>query len=1808
MVVALFAALIVPWFVNWNDYRASFEAEASRILGHRVHVEGNAHATILPSPSLTFTKVEVDDQDGNRIMDVGRFDVVIELMPLLQGEIRVVSMTLEKPVVNVAVDAAGKVAWLSRVKLREPFDPDKVVLDNITVKDGTLNYSDAQTGVSLAFGGISAQVTARALLGPWHVDGFYLDNGNQVGFRISTGRVLDDGTIRVKADVNPARWPVTVGVDGPVGIDPGGGLTWRGTYSLAQVATDGGDASAGDNGDAANGPTGWRSEGAFTLTGDRLDVSKAVLSNGPVDRPFSLAGSLTLNFGNNPSFAATAEAHQIDLDRTLGSGPSQPVDVSAATDSLVAWLSRLPVPTVPGSIRLKVPTIVVGGRIIEDLSFTAAPAKGGWQIGTLEAKLPGQATLEASGLMTTRQKFGFVGDAHLAVAQPATFATWWRGDSQEGAGRLLAPFDLSGRADIEPGRIELDNVTARIADATITGNFGWSEQPKDHHRDLYADLDATRIDFVQLKALGELLVGRNLTNAASLADGYSLHVKADAFVFQDLAVKGVEVNAKYREDALTVTALKIADIGGARIEETSGKIDHLSADPRGHLDATLDAPTLTGLARLADRFLPASGFTRWLDAAAPSLGEAVMTARITAPLPDGGSGFALTVDNGTAASTTIEKLSAAFTGGFAHWRAKPADIAVKLYSPDSAELARQFGMAAVTLAKDGSASLDMNAKGVPATGLDTVVMVNLAGLNATARGSLTIADDLAPSFKGTLDADADDLDPIVAMAGLDIANAGATPLWLDKASLSVSGGGVGLQWKNGKIGPAIAGGEVTLAPDGAGGWKIGGNLNADEVDLGWIASLGLGFAPLPTGDPAEPWSHEPFASPAYGTVSGKLVVSADKLDVGDLAVTGTTFTLALQPQRIDVDLTAGQLAGGSVTGGMSVHNVGGNANFSGRFDLKGAALESFVWRRAGRSVATGTVDLSANFESTGHSPAGLVSTMTGGGVIAVHDGLARYVNPGTARQIVRSSDLGQQFSEDALKAAFSERIDADNLAFKEASGAFAIVAGAVRLKNLIVNTAGLSAKGNAVVDFNTMTLDSDWNLAFDPVDNKVQGADPEAGIVFHGPIADPSRSIDVLQFAAYLNEREAARMTEIIALDAATRAEKERLSRLADKLKQDDAQRVEDARIAAEREARRHAAAQASAAVLEAFHVNREILVEQRHVAALAGFAARLAAAQKQAAAAASDAAAAAGAARAKTDAAAQRLADARQADADAAAKADAAAADLASAKAEADKAAQGASQTAAADDRAKQALEDAMAAETGAKAAADTAAQAKADAGKALAAATARAVAAESAANKAKALAVSTAAEKEAADKAAAAAADDGDAARANLAAAEDAVKKAQAAADAAVSQATALGGGESAAETAKSKADAEVKAAAGALAAATDARDAAAAKLVAARSDAASKQRAADNAASMEKMTKTAAALAKSLAGDGADADAIANADNLQKSAESAAQQAAAKKAAADAAANVMADAQTAFDQAAGALADAEKQSQDAAAAAARADAAVKTAAANANRAVSDEDATRADLAKAIKARDVAKAGLAEKQAATEKTASAAAAAARVADDAASAADRAQADLKTALAEKAAAGDALARRADAAGNAARAAQVATDKRMAAAADAKAASAKAAAAADASAQANQTLTAETAAHDAALADAKSAANDRQAAEAAAQQAETEAQAAVAAASAAQTRATAAAAQAAAAQQTADQAAQAATSSGPIDVPLPAQSRADAAVAPGEAAVASEPVAVKPVPVPRPKAQPPLPVLPSLIPTDRPLVITPPKY
>src|ERR1700712_4138024 len=56
-IIALLAALIGPYFIDWNQFRPEFEAEATRVVGAPVRVRGELDARLLPTPSLRLRSV-----------------------------------------------------------------------------------------------------------------------------------------------------------------------------------------------------------------------------------------------------------------------------------------------------------------------------------------------------------------------------------------------------------------------------------------------------------------------------------------------------------------------------------------------------------------------------------------------------------------------------------------------------------------------------------------------------------------------------------------------------------------------------------------------------------------------------------------------------------------------------------------------------------------------------------------------------------------------------------------------------------------------------------------------------------------------------------------------------------------------------------------------------------------------------------------------------------------------------------------------------------------------------------------------------------------------------------------------------------------------------------------------------------------------------------------------------------------------------------------------------------------------------------------------------------------------------------------------------------------------------------------------------------------------------------------------------------------------------------------------------------------------------------------------------------------------
>ena len=87
-ILALLAALIGPYFVDWNQFRPQFEAEASRIIGVPVRVAGELDARLLPAPTLRLRSVTFGGNNDLGRLRADKLDVEFSLSSLMRGEWR----------------------------------------------------------------------------------------------------------------------------------------------------------------------------------------------------------------------------------------------------------------------------------------------------------------------------------------------------------------------------------------------------------------------------------------------------------------------------------------------------------------------------------------------------------------------------------------------------------------------------------------------------------------------------------------------------------------------------------------------------------------------------------------------------------------------------------------------------------------------------------------------------------------------------------------------------------------------------------------------------------------------------------------------------------------------------------------------------------------------------------------------------------------------------------------------------------------------------------------------------------------------------------------------------------------------------------------------------------------------------------------------------------------------------------------------------------------------------------------------------------------------------------------------------------------------------------------------------------------------------------------------------------------------------------------------------------------------------------------------------------------------------------------
>jgi len=130
LILALLAALVGPHVIRWNDHRAFFEAEASRLIGMGVKVGGDIDAAILPFPSVTLRAIAIGPAGQGRRLQARSLRIELALGALMRGELRATEMRLVAPQLNIGLDSDGQIDWPPIVLANDTLSIDRLRIED----------------------------------------------------------------------------------------------------------------------------------------------------------------------------------------------------------------------------------------------------------------------------------------------------------------------------------------------------------------------------------------------------------------------------------------------------------------------------------------------------------------------------------------------------------------------------------------------------------------------------------------------------------------------------------------------------------------------------------------------------------------------------------------------------------------------------------------------------------------------------------------------------------------------------------------------------------------------------------------------------------------------------------------------------------------------------------------------------------------------------------------------------------------------------------------------------------------------------------------------------------------------------------------------------------------------------------------------------------------------------------------------------------------------------------------------------------------------------------------------------------------------------------------------------------------------------------------------------------------------------------------------------------------------------------------------------------------------------------------------
>ena len=1052
LILALLAALLGPHVVRWNDHRAFFEAEASRLVGIKVRVGGDIDAALLPFPSVTLRAIAIGPAGEGSRMRARSLRIELGLGPLMRGEMRATEMKLVAPQFNIGLDSDGHVDWPPLALANETLS-----IDRLRIEDGRATLTDAASRSKLVLDQLWFTGDVRSLTGPIRGKGEFVTGGGLYGYEISSGRAGPDGT-RLSLSLKTDERPLTVETEGLLAFERGG-PRFDGSLTLSRPA----GAVLASGKAVALEP--WRLTSKI-----KADVSVAALDEvsfqyGPDERALTLAGSGEFRFGAQPQLQGALSARQVDLDRLLATPEAARRLPLAAVQAFGEMLGNALRPSWPVKLALNVDAMTLGGATMQNVGSDLRSDGTTWTVDRLELRAPGFTQVKVDGRLYPLGKgLGFAGGASIDSNDPKNLMAWLAGRSTSTA--QFKPWHAKGDVTLRADRIAVERLRTEIDRGVVEGSLSYAWPAGDRPARVEGELRAAEIDLDGVIGFGEsALSGLGLERPGEVALAMDIgRAKIGGFDARNIA-------ARFKLDAsgLAIERLSVGDLGDTSFVAT-GRIQTQSP-PGGSITVNFDARDLNGILALTEKFTPAlAGPLRRL-AARQKTATLQASVRMESSGADGASGkIGLT---GKIGAVRVNVLASATGKREAFLVTDPgalagADVHIdgqfEADGPDP--LLGLFGLDRVIAGEQKPARLELSANGPLGGELRFEGRLAAGPIDAGGKGTLRFASDQP----ATLD--------------------------FDRFAGTIGGNKVQGHW-------ALRFDDVP---------RIDGSIDAESLDAPAVIAAAIGM-PAKRGPGGAGWSTEPIAWNATG-LNGRIVFNAQRAVLAPWLVAQRLSGVArFNGSEVVFEEVAGEIGNGRLDGRLAVSN--GAAGLTARLRVSVAEAElGALFANAERPATSGRLTLHTEVEGAGRSPAAFIGSLTGFGAVTLEQAKLVGLNPDVFDAVTRAVELGIATDGNRIREFVTGALDNAGLPVSMASAAISVNAGQARLRDIVIGADRANLQATVNVDLADAMLDALFTLNAPP--SAPGAVHPAVMVALKGTLPALKRTVDTNLLTTWL--------------------------------------------------------------------------------------------------------------------------------------------------------------------------------------------------------------------------------------------------------------------------------------------------------------------------------------------------------------------------------------------------------------------------------------------------------------------------------------------------------------------------------------------------------------------------------------------------------------------------------------------------------------------------------------------------------------------